>query len=82
MQADEAGTHARLTARFEDLVAPSIDKFGGRVVKLMGDGLLAEFPSVVSAAEWAVEIQGAIATANESGLAEHRIEYPGRRRDA
>ena len=39
MEADEAGTHARLKARFKDLVEPSIDKFGGRVVKLMGDGL-------------------------------------------
>ena len=75
MQADEAGTYARLKARFKDLVEPSIDKFGGRVVKLMGDGLLAEFPSVVSAAEWAVEMQGAIATANEIGPAKHRIEY-------
>ena len=64
MQADEAGTHARLKARYQELIAPSIDKFSGRVVKLMGDGLLVEFPSVVSAAEWAVEIQGVIA-ANE-----------------
>lgn len=56
MQADEAGTHARLKARYQELVAPKIAEFGGRVVKLMGDGLLAEFPSVVNAAEWATRI--------------------------
>ena len=75
MQADEAGTHARLKARYQDIVAPLIDRYGGRVVKLMGDGLLAEFPSVVSATEWAVEIQGVIATANVSDPPEHRIVY-------
>ena len=66
MQADEAGTHSRLKARYQNLVAPMIDRYGGRVVKLMGDGLLAEFPSVVSAAEWAIEIQGET-TAASSG---------------
>jgi adenylate cyclase len=75
MQADEAGTHARLRARFRELVAPSIERYGGRVFKLMGDGLLAEFPSVVAAAEWAVEVQDAVAKANADGPPEHRIEY-------
>ena len=50
MGADEVGTHARLKARFSELVEPAIARHGGRVVKLMGDGLLAEFPSVVDAA--------------------------------
>lgn len=75
MQADEAGTHARLKARFRDLVAPRIEAAGGRIVKLMGDGLLAEFPSVVAAAEWATEIQAAAGEANRSEPAERRIEY-------
>ena len=61
MQADEAGTHARLKARYQEIVAPLIDSYGGRVVKLLDDGLSAEFPSVVSAAEWAFEIQNKIA---------------------
>ncbi len=57
MEQDEAGTHARLRARFKTLVDPMIGEHGGRVVKLMGDGLLAEFPSVVNAVNWAVEVQ-------------------------
>ncbi len=75
MQADEAGTHARLKARYQDLVAPKIEEYGGRVVKLMGDGLLAEFPSVVNAAEWAIVVQTEVATANVEEHPEHRIEY-------
>lgn len=75
MQADEAGTHARLKARYQALVAPKIEEYGGRIVKLMGDGLLAEFPSVVNAAEWAVVVQTEIGTANIEEHPEHRIEY-------
>ncbi len=61
MERDEAGTHARLQARFKALVDPKIAEHGGRVVKLMGDGLLAEFPSVVDAVNWAVEVQAKVA---------------------
>ncbi len=57
MRADEAGTHERLQARFGELVSPSIKEHGGRIVKLMGDGLLAEFPSVVDAVRWSIEVQ-------------------------
>ncbi len=38
MERDEVGTHARLRARFTELVEPKIAEHGGRVVKLMGDG--------------------------------------------
>ncbi len=48
MGVDEAGTHARLKARFSELVGPKIAQYGGRVVKLMGDGMLVEFASVSS----------------------------------
>ena len=54
MQRDEVGTHARLKARYAGLVEPKIEEHRGRVVKLMGDGLLAEFPSVVESVKWAV----------------------------
>jgi hypothetical protein len=56
-------------------VAPKIEEYGGRVVKLMGDGLLAEFPSVASATEWALEVQTAISTASADEPSELRIEY-------
>ena len=57
MGCDEAGTLARLKALRKELVQPKITEHGGRVVKLMGDGLLAEFPSVVEAVLSAVDIQ-------------------------
>jgi TolB-like protein/Tfp pilus assembly protein PilF len=57
MGEDEAGTLARLKSLRKELVQPSITGGHGRIVKLMGDGLLAEFPSVVEAVRCAVEIQ-------------------------
>ena len=57
MGADEAGTLGRLKALRKELVQPKIAERGGRIVKLMGDGLLAEFPSVVEAVQCAVDIQ-------------------------
>jgi adenylate cyclase len=47
MGADEEGTHIRLKAHFGQLVYPKINNHGGRIVKNTGDGLLAEFPSVL-----------------------------------
>ena len=60
MGADEAGTLARLKALLSELVRPQITARSGRIVKLMGNGLLAEFPSVVEAVTCAVDIQRAL----------------------
>ncbi len=57
MGEDEAGTLARLKSLRKELVQPKIAEGRGRIVKLMGDGLLAEFPSVVEAVRCAVDIQ-------------------------
>ncbi len=57
MGEDEAGTLARLKSLRRELVKPKITGGRGRIVKLMGDGLLAEFPSVVEAVRCAVDIQ-------------------------
>ncbi len=57
--ADEAGTLATLRALRKELVEPTLKRHRGRVVKLMGDGLLAEFGSVVDAVAAAIEIQEA-----------------------
>ena len=46
---DEAGTLSALKAHREELIEPKIAEHNGRIVKLMGDGLLAEFPSAVEA---------------------------------
>ena len=57
MGEDEAGTLERLKTLRKEVVQPKIAERKGRIVKLMGDGLLAEFPSVVEAVQCAVEIQ-------------------------
>ena len=54
---DETGALERLKSLRKEVVQPKIAERKGRIVKLMGDGLLAEFPSVVEAVQCAVEIQ-------------------------
>ena len=49
VRADEEGTIAALKALRADLIEPRIAKHSGRVLKLMGDGMLVEFASVVDA---------------------------------
>jgi adenylate cyclase len=71
MQVDEAATLAALKARRTDILQPLVAKHHGRVVKLMGDGVLVEFASAVAAAECAIELQEAMGAANV-GLAEDR----------
>jgi adenylate cyclase len=57
MERDEAGTLARLKAHRKELVDPLVADHRGRIVKLMGDGALYEFASVVDAVACAVAIQ-------------------------
>ncbi len=57
MSADEAGTLARQQAHLAEVIGPGITEYRGRIVKTTGDGLLAEFPSVVDALRCAVNIQ-------------------------
>jgi class 3 adenylate cyclase/TolB-like protein len=73
MEQDEDRTLARLKAHRREFVEPLIAEYQGRVVKLMGDGLLAEFASVVDAVRCAVLIQQGMAQ-REAGLpAEQRL---------
>jgi adenylate cyclase len=58
---DEEATIARQRAHRATVFDPKIECFGGRIVKSTGDGILAEFSSVVKAATCAIEIQKAIA---------------------
>src|SRR5215475_7257290 len=73
MEADEAGTFARLRAHRKDLFEPEIAKHHGRIFKLMGDGLLAEFGSVVDAGECAGVLQREMARRNEGLPDDQRI---------
>jgi len=72
MEADEEGTHQRLQAHLRELVEPKIKEHRGRIVKNTGDGLLAEFPSVVDAVRSAVGIQ--------RGMIDREPEVPEERR--
>jgi TolB-like protein/class 3 adenylate cyclase len=74
MQQDEAGTFARLRAHRKELFEPEIAAHHGHVFKLMGDGLLAEFASVVEAVECAVALQDGMTRRNAAAPSEHRIE--------
>jgi adenylate cyclase len=74
MTIDEAGTLAALTSLRKNLVNPKISEHNGRIVKLTGDGMLIEFPSVVSAVACAVDIQSAMRTRNATEPAA-RIEF-------
>src|SRR6201982_2810504 len=71
---DEAGTLAALTSLRQNPVTPKISEHNGRIVKLTGDGMLIEFPSVVSAVACAVDIQSAMRARNATETA-GRIEF-------
>jgi adenylate cyclase len=65
MQADEAGTLAALKSRRSEILQPLVSKHHGRIIKVMGDGVLVEFASAVEAVACAAALQEAMAVANE-----------------
>ncbi len=65
MEADEVGTLAALKQRRTEILEPTVRAHGGRIVKLMGDGVLLEFASAVNAVKSALELQTKFAEANE-----------------
>ena len=73
MEADEAGTLAALKTRRKQVLEPLVAKHQGRVFKVTGDGVLVEFASAVNAAQCAVELQQAMATANEGQPEDRQI---------
>ena len=74
MEADEVGTFDRLKQHRKELFEPEIASRHGRIFKLMGDGLLAEFGSVVEAVECAVAIQRSMAERNGKVADGQRID--------
>ena len=62
MSEDEAGTLAAVKRHREEILDPEVVRHGGRIVKLMGDGALVEFPSVVEAVQCAIAVQDTNAT--------------------
>ena len=75
MEADERGTIARQKAHLSELIDPTITKHRGRIVKLMGDGMLVEFASVVDAVECAVAVQRAMVEREAEVSDDRRIQY-------
>src|ERR1700732_3385367 len=72
---DEEGTHVQLQDHLRTLVDPKIAEHRGRVVKNTGDGLLAEFSSVVDAVRCALDVQRGMAERNAEVPDEKRIEF-------
>jgi TolB-like protein/class 3 adenylate cyclase len=75
MGGDEEGTHERLKAHLKDVVNPSIAEHRGRIVKNTGDGMLAEFSSVVDAVRCAIEVQRGMVERNAKTPQGERIAF-------
>ena len=71
MQLDEAGTLAALKTSRREILQPAVARHRGRIVKVMGDGVLIEFASAVDAVECGVVLQEAMEAAS-AGLPEDR----------
>jgi TolB-like protein/class 3 adenylate cyclase/tetratricopeptide (TPR) repeat protein len=75
MGRDESGTLARLKAHRTERLEPVLERHGGRMVKLTGDGALAEFPSAVNALGAAIAFQQAMTDANADQPTEIAIVF-------
>jgi adenylate cyclase len=75
IEADEEGTLATLKTIRDTIIAPTVAAYHGRVVKLMGDGILAEFGSVVDAVRQAFDLQMAVAKIQSKVPEDRRIEF-------
>ncbi len=75
MGSDEVGTLRGLKAARKDDIDPAIAAYGGRIVKTTGDGLLAEFPSVVNSVACAVAVQRKMLARNADLAEDKRIVF-------
>jgi adenylate cyclase len=73
--ADEDGTLAQFAAHVHELVMPEVETHNGRVIKTLGDGVLATFDSVVEALQCAVAVQHGMAIRNAAVAPERRLEF-------
>jgi adenylate cyclase len=75
MGADEEGTHERLKAHLRQLIDPKVKEHRGHIVKNTGDGMLAEFASVVDAVRCAAEVQRGMIDREPIVSDERRIKF-------
>jgi class 3 adenylate cyclase len=75
MAADETGTLVQLKTHRKELIDPKAAQYNGRTIKLMGDGALMEFASVVDAVAFAVEVQCAMQERNADIPEDRRMTY-------
>jgi adenylate cyclase len=75
VRADEEGTIEALRRLRTELIDPKVTEHHGRTVKLMGDGILVEFPSVVDAVRAAAQVQQAMAGYNDEHAEDNRIKF-------
>ena len=75
MGANESGTVTALERLRTDFINPKIGEHQGRIVKLTGDGMLVEFPSVVNAVACAAEVQRGVRDQNKGVPPDGRIEF-------
>lgn len=75
VEKDEAGTLATIKRLRQGAIDPVLVEHHGRIVKLMGDGAIVEFASVVDAVAGAVAIQSAVAKQQTDVPAERRIVF-------
>jgi len=74
METDEPGPLGRMRLRLKGLLEPGIARHSGRIFKVMGDGLLAEFPSAIDAVECAAGLQAALGASNDDAPEGQAIE--------
>src|SRR6185295_5602154 len=65
LMGEDEGSTVRDLKGHQAVILPLVGRYGGRIIDTAGDGILAEFPSVINATECAVEIQTVMATRNE-----------------
>jgi adenylate cyclase len=75
MESDEAGTLAAMKVLRSEVFDPLLAEYHGRVVKVMGDGVLVEFASVVDAVACAVAAQKEFAARQADVPPEHRLRF-------
>ena len=75
MADDEAGTYARVRAEVKELLEPKASEYRGRVVKLLGDGVLMEFDRVVDAVRFAADFQRDSAARNATVPEDRWVTY-------